>query len=145
MKYYMGEGVGKTLLIELDRGEELFSGVEKVLEEEGIRNAYIASAVGSVAHLEYHRPLHMGEVTDDEMLSLEGPFEFGDIMGTVIDGVAHFHFSCGGVGGNHIGHLERGTTVLYLLELLVIELKGFDLERKMTKENVKKLFLKNEG
>ncbi len=142
MEYYVGEGLGRVLIIELQRGEELFSGVEEVLKKEGIRNAYVASAVGSTAHLEYHRPKHMGEVTDDEMLSLEGPFEFGGISGTVIDGSAHFHFSAGGTKGNHIGHLERGTTVLYLLELLVIELKGFDLERKMTPEMVKRLFPK---
>ena len=83
MEYYVGEGLGRVLIIELQRGEELFSGVEEVLKKEGIRNAYVASAVGSTAHLEYHRPKHMGEVTDDEMLSLEGPFEFGGISGTV--------------------------------------------------------------
>ena len=56
MKYYSGDGVGKTFVIELDRGEELFESVESILEKEGVRNAFIASAVGSVAHLEYHRP-----------------------------------------------------------------------------------------
>ncbi len=140
MQYYVGEGLGRVLIIELARGEELFSGVEQILEKEGIRNAYVASAVGSTAHLEYHRPRDMGEATDDEMLSLEGPFEFGNISGTIIDGVAHFHFTAGGTKGNHIGHLERGTVVLYLLELVVIELKGFDLERKWTPEKVKRLF-----
>ncbi len=142
MEYYVGEGIGKVLIVELQRGEELFLGVEEVLKKEGIKNAYIASAVGSTAHLEYHRPKHMGEVTDDEYLSLEGPFEFGSIAGTVIDGVSHFHFTAGGTKGNHIGHLERGTTVLYLLELVVFELKGFELERKMTPEMVKRLFPK---
>lgn len=144
MKYYSGKGIGRTLLIELDRGEELFEGIERILAKEGIKNAYIASAVGSVAHLEYHRPKGMGEVTEDEFLSLEGPFEFGGLTGTVIDGIAHFHFSAGGVSGLHVGHLERGTTVLYLLELLVIEMDGFDLRREMTPENVKKLFPINE-
>lgn len=142
MKYYSGDGIGKVLLIELDRGEELFDGIETILEKEGIRNAYIASAVGSVAHLEYHRPKDMSETTDDEMLSIPGPYEFGSLTGTVIDGVAHFHFSAGSAKGNHIGHLERGTTVLYLLELLVFELKGFDLERKWTDAGVRKLFPK---
>ena len=142
MQYYVGEGLGKVLIIELARGEELFSSVETILEKEGIRNAYLASALGSIEHLEYHRPKTMGEVTDDEMLSLEGPFEFGGISGTVIDGVAHFHFNAGGTKGNHIGHLERGTRVLYLLELVVMELKGFDLERKWTPEKVKRLFPK---
>ncbi len=140
MKYYSGDGVGKTFVIELDRGEELFESVESILEKEGVRNAFIASAVGSVAHLEYHRPTSMDAAAEDEFLSLDGPFEFGGLTGTVFNGVAHFHFSIGGVKDLHVGHLERGTRVLYLLELIVIELKGLHLERKMTPENVKKLF-----
>lgn len=140
MKYYSGEGIGRVLVIELDRGEDLFQGVERILEKEGIKNAYVASAVGSIEHLEYHRPKTMDIATEDEFLSLEGPYEFGGITGTVFDGVAHFHFSAGGVNGIHAGHLERGTKVLYLLELIVIELKGLNLQRKLTPENVKKLF-----
>ena len=140
MKYYGASGIGKVLLVELDKGEDLFEGIEDILKKEGIRNAYIASAVGSIEHLEYHRPTGMGEVTEDEFLSLEGPFEFGSLTGTVIDGAIHFHFSAGGVDQLHIGHLERGTKVLYLMELLVIELTGLALQRRMTPENVKKLF-----
>lgn len=140
MKAFMGDGIGRTMILELDRGEDIVEGVEAALKKEGIRNAYIASAVGSIQHLEYHRPLTMDEATEDEFLSLNGPFESGGISGTIINGVAHLHFSGGGVGGVHVGHLERGTKVLYLMELVVIELEGFELQRKLTPENVKKLF-----
>ena len=140
MKAFMGDGIGRTMKLELDRGEDIVEGVESALKKEGIRTAYIASAVGSIQHLEYHRPLTMDEATEDEFLSLNGPFESGGISGTIINGVAHLHFSGGGVGGVHVGHLERGTKVLYLMELVVIELKGFELQRKLTPENVKKLF-----
>lgn len=140
MKAFMGSGVGKTVILELDRGDDIVESVEKTLEKEGIKNAYIASAVGSIQHLEYHRPLTMDEATEDEFLSLDGPFETGGVTGTVIDGVAHLHFSGGGVQGIHVGHLEKGTRVLYLMELVVIELEGFALKRVLTPENVKKLF-----
>ena len=113
MKAFMGSGVGRTVILELDR---------------------------SIQHLEYHRPLTMDEATEDEFLSLDGPFETGGVTGTVIDGVAHLHFSGGGVQGIHVGHLEKGTRVLYLMELVVIELEGFALKRVLTPENVKKLF-----
>lgn len=140
MKYYDGGEIGRILILELDRGEDIFDEVEKALKKSNIANAYIASAVGSVEHLEYHRPTDLGAATEDEMMSIEGPFEFGGVTGTVINGVPHFHFSAGGVSGNYLGHLERGTRVLYLLELLIIEITGFDLERKLTKEKVNKLF-----
>ena len=136
MKAFMGSGVGRTVILELDRGDDIVESVEKTLEKEGIKNAYIASAVGSIQHLEYHRPLTMDEATEDEFL----PFETGGVTGTVIDGVAHLHFSGGGVQGIHVGHLEKGTRVLYLMELVVIELEGFALKRVLTPENAKKLF-----
>ena len=104
MKAFMGSGVGRTVILELDRGDDIVESVEKTLEKEGIKNAYIASAVGSIQHLEYHRPLTMDEATEDEFLSLDGP------------------------------------RVLYLMELVVIELEGFALKRVLTPENVKKLF-----
>ena len=47
----MGSGVGRTVILELDRGDDIVESVEKTLEKEGIKNAYIASAVGSIQHL----------------------------------------------------------------------------------------------
>ena len=64
MKAFMGSGVGRTVILELDRGDDIVESVEKALVEEGIKNAYIASAVGSIQHLEYHRPLTMDEATE---------------------------------------------------------------------------------
>lgn len=144
MKSYMGNGIGRTMIIELDRGDDIIEGVENALKEKGIRNAYIASAVGSLEHLDYHRPTTMDLATEDEFLSIDGPFETGGITGTIIDGVAHLHFSSGGIGGVHVGHLEKGTKVLYLMELVLIELNGLELKRVLTPENVKKLFPVNE-
>ncbi len=142
MKLYEGGKVGKVIILELERGDDVFEEVDRALKQSGIKDAYIASAVGSVAQLEYHRPTNMNAATEDEMLSVQGPFEFGGITGTVVDGAPHFHFSAGGVSGNYIGHLEKGTKVLYLLELVIVEVKGFNLERKMTDEKVNKLFAK---
>ena len=131
MKLYEGGKVGKVIILELERGDDVFEEVDRALKQSGIKDAYIASAVGSVAQLEYHRPTN-----------IQGPFEFGGITGTVVDGAPHFHFSAGGVSGNYIGHLEKGTKVLYLLELVIVEVKGFNLKRKMTDEKVNKLFAK---
>lgn len=140
MKCYSGSGLGRTFLLELDRGELIVESIEKVLQENNVKNAYIASGIGSVQHVEFHRPTTLSEVTEDEFLSFDQPFELGGISGTIIDGVAHLHFSMGSKDSLQIGHLEYGTKVLYLAELLIVEISGVSLKRVMTKEKVRKLF-----
>ncbi|MCL2863902.1 MAG: DNA-binding protein [Lachnospiraceae bacterium] len=142
MRHFTGSGLGRVVIVELTRGDLIIESVEAALAEEGIKNAIVATAVGSVMNLEYHRPLTLAEVAEDEYLSVKEPFELGNIAGTVIDGVAHFHFSAASPNGIHIGHLEKGTTALYLAELTLVEIKGIDLERRLTPENVRKLFPK---
>ncbi len=144
MKHYCAKGLGRVIILELERGEKVIESVESVLKEEGIANAYIASAVGSVKHVEFHRPLTMDEATVDEFVSFDQPFELGCISGTVIDGSAHLHFSMGSKESIQIGHLEKGTEVLYLLELTIIEIEGIQLKRMLTPENVRKLFPKED-
>ena len=36
MKAFMGSGVGRTVILELDRGDDIVESVEKTLEKEGI-------------------------------------------------------------------------------------------------------------
>lgn len=142
MKYFNAKGLGRVIILELERGEKIIEAVESVLAKEGIRNAYIASAIGSVQHVEFHRPTTLDEVAVDEFMSYDEPFELGCISGTIIDGVAHLHFSMGSNESLQIGHLERGTEVLYLAELTIVEIEGVQLERVMTLEKVRKLFPK---
>lgn len=140
MKYFNGDGLGRVIILELERGENIIESIENVLAKENIRNAYIASGIGSIKHLEYHRPTTMDEATVDEYLSYDEPFELGAISGTVIDGMAHLHFSVASKDSIQIGHLEKETEVLYLVEITIVELIGYQLTRKMTKEKVNKLF-----
>jgi predicted DNA-binding protein with PD1-like motif len=142
MRYFSGISIGRVFILELVRGEKIIESIRELLEKEGIKNAYIASAIGSIGKLCFHRPTSRAPVTEDENLSLLEPFEIGGIMGTVIDGVEHLHFSAASKESVQIGHLEPGTEVLYLTEIVLIELKNLNLERKMTEEMVKKLFVK---
>jgi predicted DNA-binding protein with PD1-like motif len=43
------------------------------------------------------------------------------------------------------GHMEPGSEVMFLLEVVMIELSDCDLERRVTPEKVKKLFRKDSG
>ena len=143
MKHFNPVNLGKAVIIELERGEPLIEGICKELEKEGIKNAIIGSAVGSIQKLAYHRPTDMGQAANDELLIAEAPMEVGSLTGSVIDGVAHFHIVAIAPDAVYGGHVEEGTEVMYLLELVMIELLNCDLERRLTPEKVRKLFKKN--
>jgi hypothetical protein len=143
MENFTGKGFGRTIIIQLDRGEKIVESVSERLKAEGIKNAVVIGAVGSLQKLIYHRPTGMGAATVDEFLTIEEPMEICSITGTVIDGTPHFHVVASGLECLYGGHLETETEVLYLAEITLAELQGYNLERRTTKENVKKVFEKD--
>ena len=140
MKDFRGGKLGKTVIVEMERGEKLIEGLKNKLSELGIKNAVVVSAIGSLQKLCYHRPTSFGAAAEDEFITVEEPLEICSLVGTVINGEPHFHFSAAGPNGIYGGHLEVGTEVLYLVEITLTEIEGFNLQRKLTDENVKKLF-----
>lgn len=142
MKQFESGSFGKTIIIELERGEKVIEGIEEALCMAGIKNAIIVSAVGSIKKLNFHRPTDMGESANDEFITIDAPMEIGSLTGSIIDGAGHYHIVAADTQNVYCGHLEAGTEVLYLLEIIIAELNDCNLERKITPENVKKLFVK---
>ena len=143
MKHFDPVALGKTIIIELERGEPLIEGICTELEKSGVRNAIVGSAVGSIQKLVYHRPTDMGAAANDELLTVNAPMEVGSLIGSVIDGQAHFHVVAMAPDAVYGGHMEPGTEVMYLFEVVMIELNNCNLERRVTPEKVKKLFRKD--
>jgi predicted DNA-binding protein with PD1-like motif len=142
MKQFDSGNLGKTVIIELERGEDLIEGICSALKQKGIQNAILGSAVGSIQKLAYHRPTDMGQAANDELLTVSAPMEVASLTGSVIDGAAHFHIVAVAPDGIYGGHVEPGTEVMYLMEVILVEIGGCNLERRLTSEKVKKLFQK---
>lgn len=142
MKSFKSGGLGKTLIIELERGEKIIEGICDALREAGIENAIVGSAVGSIQKLNYHRPTDMGAAASDEFVTIERPMEIGSLIGSVFGGVPHFHIVSSDPDQVYSGHLELGSETMYLLEIVMVEVRESNLERRLTPENVKKLFEK---
>ena len=142
MKQFESGKFGKTIIIELGRGEMVIESIEQALSNAGIKDAIVVSAVGSLQKLKYHRPVDLGPSAVDEFLCIESPMEVGSLTGSIIDGVGHYHIVTSDTENLYCGHLEPGTEVLYLLEITLAELEGCNLERQLTPENVRKLFAK---
>ncbi|WP_319562148.1 PPC domain-containing DNA-binding protein [Marispirochaeta sp.] len=139
MKDFIGKP-GRTVILELQRGEKLLESVREYMAQRGIKNAILSSAVGSLMRLIVHKPTGIDAAAVDEFETIEDAMEVCSLTGSVIGGEPHFHIVASGVKGLYAGHVEPDTEVLYLLELTFTEVTGLELERKRTPENVKKIF-----
>lgn len=136
MKAFTGEGLGRIVVLNLQRGEKLLESIRNQLKELGIKDAVVLSAIGSLQKAVFHRVTGMEESPVDEYVTVEKPLELASLQGVVIDGEPHFHMVISDLEQAYTGHLEEDTTVLYLAEITLAEVKGISLQRKKNELNI---------
>lgn len=136
MKSFVGEGLGRVVVINLQRDELLLESIREKLKELGIKNAIITSAIGSLQKAVFHRVTGMEDTPNDEFVTIEKPIELASLQGIVIDGEPHFHMVISDLEQSYTGHLEEGTKVLYLAEISLVEIKGLELQRVKNDLNI---------
>lgn len=135
---FFGENFGRAIVINLGRGDLLLESIRDRMKEHGIKNAVLFGAVGSMQKLVYHLPTSMGPTSNDKFITIkgDGPIELGSLSGNVIDGEPHIHIVAQDKNGNYIGHLEEGTEVLFLAEIILAEIKGLNIHRVQNNHGV---------
>lgn len=133
---FQGKGTGRVVIINLQRGDLLLESIEESLKDMGIKNAIITSAIGSLQKAVFHRVTGMEREPVDEFVTVESPLELASLQGVVIDGHPHFHMVISDPKMPYTGHLEHGTTVLYLVEITLLEVEGISLKRVKDENNI---------
>jgi predicted DNA-binding protein with PD1-like motif len=128
-----------------ERGEKLLEGVRDQLGKLGIKNAVVLNAIGTLEKAVYHRVTTTDAKPVEEFITVNKPIELSSVQGMVIDGQPHFHMTFTDLEKTYSGHLEDGTIVLYLAEIVVAEMKGLNLFRKKNELNIGLLTEKSEG
>lgn len=136
MVHYQGQGTGRVFVLGLQRGDLLLESIESLIREQHIRDAIITSAIGSLQKAVLHRVVGLGREPEDEFITLERPMELASLQGMVADGQPHFHMVVSDTGAAYTGHLENGTTVLYLAEITLLEVSGLSLARRKNEDNI---------
>jgi len=126
---YCKEGTGRVVVINLERGDLLLESIRSELQKLGIKDAVITSAIGSLSKVVLHRVTGFEPKPVDEFITLEKPMELASLQGVVLDGHPHFHMVVSDLEQAYTGHLEEGTTALYLVEISLLELKNVGLKR----------------
>ena len=123
------EPSGRIITVSLQRGEMLLEGIEQAVKENGIRDAVVLSCIGTLSAMTWHRVTTLDLKPKEEYPTVRGPLELCALQGSVVGGVPHLHIVCSDKDGTYAGHLEPGCEVLYLAEIVLMELAGKPLRR----------------
>jgi hypothetical protein len=129
MRTIVSEGLGRIVILSFDRGEKLREGIRDKLKELGIRNAVVLSAIGTFEKARFHRITTTDQRPKDEIIEIAGPMELAAVDGIVADGEPHLHMAFQDLDRAYAAHLEDGSVVCYLAEVVLAEIKGVDLTR----------------
>lgn len=116
-------------ILNLEPDELLLESIQNFVREKGIKNGCIVSGIGTLKKLVYHRVTTVEPNPTNEFLEVQGPIELSSMQGLVVDFQPHIHFVASDLKSTYCGHLENGSIVLYLAEVLILKLDDINLKR----------------
>ncbi len=140
MEYFSLKHSGRVFAIRFDPGNDLLEGIQAFIQKEGIRDAYVASAIGTLDHCVLHMVMTTGYPPVEHFERWEDrPLEVSSIDGLIAAGGPHLHMVVSDHEKAYSGHLEKGCRVLYLAEVVIVELEGVHLQRVRNEKGILKL------
>ncbi len=135
MKSFKTKTSGRVFVLRLDQGDMLLESINAFIQQEDIQDAYVASAIGTLDRCVLHMVMTIGYPPVEHFERWEDkPLEVSSISGMIAEGVPHLHMVVSDHKKAYSGHVEPGCRVLYLAEIVIVELAregsaGFHRER----------------
>lgn len=122
-------GFGRIIVLRGDRGEDLLETVETAALANRVPNGVIISAIGTLENCRIHRVTSRNLPPVEEFVDIDGPLEIDSVSGMIANGRLHAHISVSDGKATYGGHLERGSRILYLAEVVIAEITGTSFDR----------------
>ena len=144
MDYFLSKEIGRSFILRLDQGDYVLESIRDLISKEDIKEGVVISAIGTLDKC----VIHMVTTTDYPAAEHferwdNKPLELSSIDGIIADGKPHLHIVVSDYKQAYSGHLEEGCRILYLGEIVIIELKSINLTRVLNSKNVLELREKN--
>jgi predicted DNA-binding protein with PD1-like motif len=140
MEIFTGDSFGKVHVLRLDRGEYLLENIENFIKSKNICNAVVLSGIGTLDHCVLHMVMTTGLPPVNHFEKWEDkPLEIASIDGVIANGSPHLHMTVSDHKCAYAGHLEHGCRVLYLCEIVIAEMAGFNFHRKKNNDGILEL------
>lgn len=119
----------RVVILRFKYNTDLLAGMEKIVKQEGIRNAVIFAAIGSVRGYQIHQVTNRTFPSKDTFVkNPNAPADLIGMNGYIINGRIHAHMTLANPDKAFGGHLEPGTTVFTFAVVTVGVLsEGVDL------------------
>ncbi|MGI5851610.1 MAG: DNA-binding protein [Clostridiales bacterium] len=143
MKVFTQDKVGRIFILRLDQGDFVLESINELIERENIKNGVVVSAIGTLDYCTLHMVMTTGYPPVEHFEKWEDkPLELASIDGIIADGVPHLHTVISDHEKAYAGHLEPGCRVLYLAEIVIMELEGDALTRIKNEKGINELHAK---
>ncbi|GAA4427141.1 hypothetical protein GCM10023169_26740 [Georgenia halophila] len=140
MQYFSGAAPTASHVLKLDPGDDVLQAVREFVTAARIRTGVVVSGIGTLDHCRMHMvtttdypPVEVFPTWEDEALELV------EMQGVIADGVPHIHMTVSDQHSAVSGHLEEGCRILYLGEIVILELGGHDLTRVPNEHGIPQL------
>lgn len=143
MEYFNTDQPGKTYILRLDKGDYVLESIMELIEKEGLKDAVVISGIGTLDYCVLHMVMTTGYPAVEHFEKWEDkPLELSSLSGVIASGKPHLHTCVSDHEKAYSGHMEPGCRVLYLAEIVIMELKSLKLTRIRDRNNI--LVLKNQ-
>ncbi|RJS87694.1 DUF296 domain-containing protein [Candidatus Bathyarchaeota archaeon] len=140
MKYFSTDKIGRIFILSLHPGDYILESIKELVEKESVKDAIVVSAIGTLDEYEMHYVLTTGFPPQNKFEHWKDkPLELAHIGGIIADGEPHLHVVVSDSEKAYAGHLEKGCRVLYLAEIVIIEVKGLNLKRIRGEDRIQRL------
>jgi uncharacterized protein len=140
MQSFETRTTGRVFALRLDQGDFLLESVNAFIQQNHIQDAYIASAIGTLDYCVMHMVMTTGYPPVEHFERWEDkPLEVSAISGIIASGTPHLHMVVSDHQKAYSGHVEPGCRVLYLAEIVIVELEPSGLQRARDEKGIMKL------
>jgi len=145
MEYFSTEQIGRVFVLRLDQGDMLLESIKELIAKEGIKDAVVISAIGTLDMCVLHMVTTTGYPPEEHFERWDNePLELVSVDGIIADGEPHLHAVVSDSEKAYAGHLENGCRILYLGEVVIGELESMDLKRIYNDKHILKLISQRE-
>ncbi len=130
MNTFVQEGRSQSIILNLEPRELLKESIEAAAREHDIQTGAVLCGIAALRVASLHHIKHVGFPPEDILYKIEQPMEMTSLQGVIINHKAHCHIQCmSGKTGPIGGHLEEGSEIAYLAEIVLVKYFDFPLER----------------
>lgn len=137
MKAFTAETKGKVHILRLDQGDYLLESICQLIEEKNIIQGVVISGIGTLDRCIMHMVTTTGYPPEEYFATWEDePLELLSIQGVIADGSPHLHMVVSDSQKAYGGHLEEGCRILYLGEVVILELEDNGMRRTPNEKGI---------